>query len=97
LPVSTGSAEVPAVPRPGGYTQPARISAQEDAMARKHKESEPAAATDHTHDFEHQHGSGWGRRLAMLLAVVGGIFFFVKRNQRRSELDEGVWHEAPSS
>jgi hypothetical protein len=66
-------------------------------MARKHKEAESVAAADHTHDSEHRHGGGWGRRLAMLLAVGGGIFYVVKRNQRRAELDDGVWHEAPSS
>jgi hypothetical protein len=37
------------------------------------------------------------RRLAMLLALAGGVFYLVRRNQRRARIDEGVWHEAPSA
>jgi hypothetical protein len=53
--------------------------------------------TEHTHEFEHEHRSRRGRKLALLLAVAGGIALVMRRNQRRAELDEGVWHEAPSA
>jgi hypothetical protein len=52
---------------------------------------------EHTHEFEHEHRSGRKRKLALLLAVAGGIAWVMRRNQRRAELDEGVWHEAPSA
>ncbi len=37
-----------------------------------------------------------GRRLAVLLALAGGAVYLVRRNQRKAELDEGIWHEAPA-
>lgn len=37
-----------------------------------------------------------GRRLALLLAVAGGIGYALMRRQQRQDLDEGVWHEAPT-
>jgi hypothetical protein len=37
-----------------------------------------------------------GRRLAVLLALAGGALYLVRRNQRKAELDEGIWHEAPA-
>jgi hypothetical protein len=49
------------------------------------------------HQFEHQHRSRRGRKLALLLALAGGVTYVVRRNQRKAELDEGVWHEAPAS
>jgi hypothetical protein len=39
---------------------------------------------------------GRGRKLAVLLAVAGAATWLVRRNQRKAELDEGIWHEAPS-
>jgi hypothetical protein len=36
-----------------------------------------------------------GRRLALLLALAGAATYLVRRNQRKAELDEGIWHEAP--
>jgi flagellar biogenesis protein FliO len=52
---------------------------------------------EHRHKFEHEHRSRRGRKLALLLALVGGVTYVVRRNQRKAELDEGVWHEAPAS
>jgi hypothetical protein len=52
---------------------------------------------DHTHDFAHEHRPRRGRRLVVLLALAGGIAFLLRRNQRKAEIDEGVWHEAPAS
>jgi hypothetical protein len=39
---------------------------------------------------------GRGRKLAVLLALAGAATYLVRRNQRKAELDEGIWHEAPS-
>jgi hypothetical protein len=39
---------------------------------------------------------GRGRKLAMLVALAGAATWLVRRNQRKAELDEGIWHEAPS-
>jgi hypothetical protein len=64
-------------------------------MGRKRSDDDQVA--EHTHEFEHEHRSGRGRKLALLLAVAGGIAWVMRRNQRRAELDEGVWHEAPSA
>jgi hypothetical protein len=36
-----------------------------------------------------------GRKLALLLALAGAAVYLVRRNQRKAELDEGIWHEAP--
>jgi hypothetical protein len=63
-------------------------------MGRKRSDDQVA---EHTHEFEHEHRSRRGRKLALLLAVAGGIAWVMRRNQRRAELDEGVWHEAPSA
>jgi hypothetical protein len=60
---------------------------------RSHEDDLP----EHTHEFEHEHRSGRKRKLALLLAVAGGIAFLLRRNPRRAALDEGVWHEAPSA
>jgi hypothetical protein len=32
----------------------------------------------------------------VVLALVGGAVYLVRRNQRKAELDEGIWHEAPA-
>jgi hypothetical protein len=64
-------------------------------MGRKRSDEEQVA--EHSHEFEHEHRSGRKRKLALLLAVAGGIALIMRRNQRRAELDEGVWHEAPTA
>ncbi len=40
--------------------------------------------------------SGRGRKLALLLALAGLATWLVRRNQRKAEIDEGIWHEAPA-
>jgi hypothetical protein len=40
--------------------------------------------------------AGRGRKLAVLLALAGAATWLVRRNQRKAELDEGIWHEAPA-
>ena len=39
---------------------------------------------------------GRGRKLAVLVALAGAATWLVRRNQRKAELDEGIWHEAPA-
>jgi hypothetical protein len=36
-----------------------------------------------------------GRKLFFLLALAGTATYLVRRSQRKAELDEGIWHEAP--
>jgi hypothetical protein len=43
-----------------------------------------------------EHRSRRGRKLAVLLALAGGAVYLVRRNRRKAELDEGIWHEAPA-
>jgi hypothetical protein len=45
---------------------------------------------------QNEHRPRRGRRLAVLLALAGGAVYLVRRNQRKAELDEGIWHEAPA-
>jgi hypothetical protein len=37
-----------------------------------------------------------GRKLVLLAALAGAATYLVRRNQRKAELDEGIWHEAPA-
>jgi hypothetical protein len=37
-----------------------------------------------------------GRKLAILVAVASAFAYLVRRNQRKAEIDEGIWHEAPA-
>jgi hypothetical protein len=53
--------------------------------------------SEHSHELEHEHRSRRGRKLAVLLALAGGAAYLLRRNQRKAELDEGIWHEAPTS
>jgi hypothetical protein len=46
--------------------------------------------------LERERRGGRGRKLALLLAVAGAATWLVRRNQRKAELDEGIWHEAPA-
>jgi hypothetical protein len=40
--------------------------------------------------------SGRGRKLAVLLALAGLATWLVRRNQRKAEIDEGIWLVAPA-
>ncbi len=66
-------------------------------MARKRGSSDVDLVPEHSHEFEHEHRTGRGRRLVVLLALVGGIAYYARRRQQRAALDVGVWHEAPPS
>lgn len=64
-------------------------------MGRKRRDQDQVP--EHSHDLEHEHRSGRGPKLAALLALAGGVVYVLRRNQRKAELDEGVWHEAPTA
>ena len=38
-----------------------------------------------------------GRRLFLLVALASVSAYLVRRNQRKAEIDEGIWHEAPTA
>ncbi len=63
-------------------------------MGRKRRDEDQVP--EHNHEPEQQHRSRRGRKLAVLLALAGGAAYVLRRNQRRAELDEGIWHEAPN-
>jgi hypothetical protein len=46
--------------------------------------------------LEAERRGGRGRKLALLLALAGAATWLVRRNQRKAEIDEGIWHEAPA-
>jgi hypothetical protein len=65
-------------------------------MGRKRRDEDQDKNPEHSHEGEHGRRSRRGRRLAVLLALAGGAAYLLRRNQRRAELDEGIWHEAPT-
>jgi hypothetical protein len=71
------------------------VDLEEDGMARKTADDADVVAEQR--DIEHERKPRGRRKLAMLLAVAGGIFYLMRRSQQRAKIDEGVWHEAPSA
>jgi hypothetical protein len=63
-------------------------------MGRKRKDEDRLPEHD---ELEPEHRSRRGRKLALLVALAGAAAYMVRRNQRRAEIDEGIWHEAPPS
>ena len=62
-------------------------------MGRKRKDEDQLPEHD---ELEPEHRSRRGRKLALLVALAGAAAYMVRRNQRRAEIDEGIWHEAPA-
>jgi hypothetical protein len=62
-------------------------------MGRKRKDEDQLPEHD---ELEPEHRSRRGRKLALLVALAGAAAYMVRRNQRTAEIDEGIWHEAPS-
>jgi hypothetical protein len=60
-------------------------------MGRKRKDEDQLPEHD-----EPEHRSRRGRKLALLVALAGAAAYVVRRNQRKAEIDEGIWHEAPA-
>jgi len=59
-------------------------------MGRKRRDEDQLPAED-----GQEHRSRRGRKLALLVALAAAAYV-VRRNQRKAEIDEGIWHEAPS-
>jgi hypothetical protein len=60
-------------------------------MGRKRKDEDQLPEHD-----EPERRSRRGRKLALLVALAGAAAYVVRRNQRKAEIDEGIWHEAPT-
>ena len=60
-------------------------------MGRKRKVEDQLPEHDETERRSHR-----GRKLALLVAVASAFAYLVRRNQRKAEIDEGIWHEAPA-
>lgn len=64
-------------------------------MARKTADADVVA--EQRDDVEPERKPRRRRKLAVVLAIAGGIFYLLRRNQQRAKIDEGVWHEAPGA
>jgi hypothetical protein len=62
-------------------------------MGRKRQVEDPQPKQN---ELDTEHRSRRGRKLALLVALAGAATYLVRRNQRKAEIDEGIWHEAPS-
>jgi hypothetical protein len=62
-------------------------------MGRKRKAEDQPPQQD---ELKPEPRSRRGRKLALLVALAGAAAYVVRRNQRKAEIDEGIWHEAPS-
>jgi hypothetical protein len=66
-------------------------------MGRKRKVEDQLPEHDEVKpEPEPERRSRRGRKLALLVALAGASAYLVRRNQRRAEIDEGIWHEAPA-
>jgi hypothetical protein len=57
----------------------------------------PADSAEGAADAEPKPRKRRGRKLVLLAALAGAATYLVRRNQRKAELDEGIWHEAPTA
>jgi hypothetical protein len=67
-------------------------------MGRKRRDQDQEQAPEQAPEHDQAAGDRRprrGRKLALLLALAGAAVYLVRRNQRKAELDEGIWHEAP--
>jgi hypothetical protein len=62
-------------------------------MGRKRKVEDQLPKHD---ELEPEHRSRRGRKLLLFAALAAASAYLVRRNQRKAEIDEGIWHEAPS-
>ena len=62
-------------------------------MGRKRKDEDQLPEHD---ELKPEHRPRRGRKLALLVALAGAAAYVVRRNQRKAEIDEGIWHEAPA-
>jgi ferric-dicitrate binding protein FerR (iron transport regulator) len=57
----------------------------------------PADSAEGAADAEAKPRKRRGRKLVLLAALAGAATYLVRRNQRKAELDEGIWHDAPTA
>ena len=60
------------------------------------QDATPAGSAESADDAEPKPRRRRGRKLVLLAALAGAATYLVRRNQRKAELDEGIWHEAPA-
>jgi ferric-dicitrate binding protein FerR (iron transport regulator) len=60
------------------------------------RDATPADSAEGANDAEPKPRRRRGRKLVLLAALAGAATYLVRRNQRKAELDEGIWHEAPT-
>jgi hypothetical protein len=65
-------------------------------MGRKRRDDDQVPEQTEAGTGNGRRRGGRGRRLALLIALAGTAAYLVRRNQRKAELDEGIWHEAPA-
>jgi ferric-dicitrate binding protein FerR (iron transport regulator) len=70
-------------------------------MGRKRRDEDQlsehdAAPADSAEGAEPKPRRRRGRKLVLLAALAGAATYLVRRNQRKAEIDEGIWHEAPT-
>jgi hypothetical protein len=67
----------------------------EDPQAGKTSNRDQAGQEPEPEEADQAPRSRRGRKLFFLLALAGTATYLVRRSQRKAELDEGIWHEAP--
>jgi|Tabmets5t2r1_1033131.scaffolds.fasta_scaffold225440_2 hypothetical protein len=68
----------------------------EDTKAGKRSKGKQASQEPDPEEAAQAPRSRRGRKLFFLLALAGTATYLVRRSQRKAELDEGIWHEAPA-
>jgi hypothetical protein len=67
----------------------------EDTKAGKSSKGKRASQEPEPEEAAQAPRSRRGRKLFFLVALAGTATYLVRRSQRKAELDEGIWHEAP--
>ena len=67
----------------------------EDTQAGKSSKGKRASQEPEPEEAAQAPRSRRGRKLFFLVALAGTATYLVRRSQRKAELDEGIWHEAP--
>jgi hypothetical protein len=68
----------------------------EDTQAGKTSNGKRASQEPEPEEAAKAPRSRRGRKLFFLVALAGTATYLVRRSQRKAELDEGIWHEAPA-
>jgi hypothetical protein len=68
----------------------------EDNQAGKASKGKKAGPEPEPEEAAEAPRSRRGRKLFFLVALAGTATYLFRRSQRKAELDEGIWHEAPA-